>query len=247
VKIIYGTRPVIEAIEAGKDIEKIFLKKGMQGPRLRDLFALVRQYGIPFQFVPPEKLNRLYPGKHQGVIALLSVVEYQNIETILPGLFEQGETPFVMVLDRLTDVRNMGAVARTAEAAGCHALIMPGKNAAMINEDAVKTSAGALMHLPLCRTENLLEIIWFLKNSGLKIIAGTEKGTKNFYEPDMTGPLALILGSEEKGIDPQILKISDHLVTIPMLGKVESLNVSVAAGILMYEVVKQRMKEHKDN
>ncbi|MCD6200855.1 MAG: 23S rRNA (guanosine(2251)-2'-O)-methyltransferase RlmB [Bacteroidales bacterium] len=242
MKRIYGTRPVIEAIEAGKDIEKIFLKKGMQGPQFRDLFAMIRRYGIPFQFVPPEKLNRLYSGKHQGVIALLSVVEYQHIESVLPGLFEKGEVPFILVLDRVTDVRNMGAIARSAEAAGCHALVVPGKNAAMINEDAVKTSAGALMHLPLCRTENLAETILFLKNSGLNIIAGTEKGTENFYQPDMTGPLALILGSEEKGIDPQILKISDHLVTIPMLGKVESLNVSVAAGILMYEVVKQRMK-----
>ena len=242
MKKIYGTRPVIEAIEAGKDIEKIFLKKGMQGPQFRDLFAMIRRYGIPFQFVPPEKLNRLYSGKHQGVIALLSVVVYQHIESVLPGLFEKGEVPFILVLDRVTDVRNMGAIARSAEAAGCHALVVPGKNAAMINEDAVKTSAGALMHLPLCRTENLAETILFLKNSGLNIIAGTEKGTENFYQPDMTGPLALILGSEEKGIDPQILKISDHLVTIPMLGKVESLNVSVAAGILMYEVVKQRMK-----
>ncbi len=233
----------MEAIEAGQEIEKIFLKKGMQGPHFREIFTLVRQRGIPFQFVPVEKLNRLMSGNHQGVIALLPVVEYLSVEALLPGLFEQGEVPFFVVLDRITDVRNVGAIARTAEAAGCHALIIPRKNGALINEDAVKTSAGALMHLPVCRVEDLAQTVRFLKDSGLMIIAATEKGKESFYLPAMANPLALVMGAEDTGIDPQILKISDHLVSIPMYGRVKSLNVSVAAGILMYEVVHRR-REH---
>ena len=240
MKKIYGIRPVAEALESGKQIEKIFLKKGLQGQQFRELFTLIRQQRILFQFVPAEKLNRLSSGNHQGVIALLSVIEYQSPEAILPGLFEKGEMPFIMVLDRITDVRNMGAIARTAEAAGCHALVIPWKSGALINEDAVKTSAGALMHLPVCRVENLAGTIRFFKDSGLKIISATEKGTEDFHKPDMTIPLALVMGSEDTGIDAQVLKLSDHLVSIPMHGKVESLNVSVAAGILMYEVVRQR-------
>ncbi len=240
MKKIYGFRPVTEALQTGKHIEKVFLKKGMQGSQYSELFHMIRQEKIPYQFVPIEKLNRISSGNHQGVIAFLSMVEYQQIENILPGLYEKGEIPFFVILDRITDVRNMGAIARTAEAAGCHALVIPVKNSALLNADAVKTSAGALMHIPVCRSENLPETIHYLKDSGLKIIAGSEKGTENYHNSDMTGPLALVLGSEGVGLDAQILKLSDHLVSIPLFGKVESLNVSVAAGILLYEAVDQR-------
>jgi 23S rRNA (guanosine2251-2'-O)-methyltransferase len=243
VKKIYGIRPVLEALQANQPFEKIFLRKGMQGESFRELFSLVRAQGIPFQFVPQEKLNRISSGNHQGVIALLALLEYQKVENLLPMLYEQGETPFFVVLDRITDVRNLGAIARTAEAAGCHALVVPARNSALVNADAVKTSSGALMHLPVCREENLQKTLRFMKDSGLTLIAASEKGEEAFDHPDMKKPLAIILGEEEKGIEPALLRISDHLVSIPMRGKVESLNVSVAAGILIYEVVRQRKRD----
>ncbi len=243
MKKIYGIRPVLEALQANQPFEKIFLRKGMQGEMFRELFSMVRAHHVPYQFVPQEKLNRISSGNHQGVIAILSLLEYQKVENILPTLYEQGETPFFVVLDRITDVRNLGAIARTAEAAGCHALIVPEHNSALVNADAVKTSSGALMHLPVCREENLQKTLQYLKDSGLTLIAVTEKGNERFDIPDMQRPLVLILGSEEKGISPEILRMADHLVTIPMHGRVASLNVSVAAGILIYEVVRQRKDE----
>jgi len=233
----------MEALQSGQPFEKIFLRKGMQGEVFRELFSLVRGHHVPYQFVPQEKLNRISSGNHQGVIAILSLLEYQKVENILPGLYEQGETPFFVVLDRITDVRNLGAIARTAEAAGCHALVVPEHNSALVNADAVKTSSGALMHLPVCREENLRKSLQYMKESGLTLIAVTEKGNERFDIPDMRSPLALIMGSEEKGISPELLRMADHLVTIPMYGKVASLNVSVAAGILIYEVVRQRNRE----
>ena len=243
MKKIYGIRPVIEALESGQPVEKIFLRKGMQGESFRELFSLVRAHGVPFQFVPQEKLNRISSGNHQGVIALLALLEYQKVENLLPMLYEQGETPFFVVLDRITDVRNLGAIARTAEAAGCHALVVPASNSALVNADAVKTSSGALMHLPVCREENLQKTLRFMKESGLILIGATEKGGESFDHPDMKKPLAIIMGGEEKGIEPALLRMADHLVSIPMRGKVESLNVSVAARILIYEVVRQRKRE----
>jgi 23S rRNA (guanosine2251-2'-O)-methyltransferase len=243
VKKIYGIRPVTEALQAGLPVEKIFLRKGMQGESFRELFSLVRAHGVPFQFVPQEKLNRISSGNHQGVIAILSLVEYQKVENLLPMLYEQGETPFFVVLDKVTDVRNLGAVARTAEAAGCHALVVPARHSALINADAVKTSSGALMHLPVCREENLQKTLRFMKESGVTLIAASEKGTEPYDRPEMKGPLALIMGEEEKGIEPALLRLADHLVVIPMQGHVASLNVSVAAGILIYEVVRQRKDE----
>jgi len=233
----------MEALQSGQPFEKIFLRKGMQGEVFRELFSLVRGHRVPYQFVPQEKLNRISSGNHQGVIAILSLLEYQKVENILPALYEQGETPFFVVLDRITDVRNLGAIARTAEAAGCHALVVPEHNSALVNADAVKTSSGALMHLPVCREENLRKSLQYMKDSGLMLIAVTEKGNERFDIPDMRSPIALVMGSEEKGISPELLRMADHLVTIPMYGKVASLNVSVAAGILIYEVVRQRNRE----
>ncbi len=233
----------MEALEAGQPFEKIFLRKGMQGEAFRALFSLVRAQGVPYQFVPQEKLNRISSGNHQGVIALLSLLEYQKVENILPTLYEEGKTPFFVVLDRITDVRNLGAIARTAEAAGCHALIIPSRNSALVNVDAIKTSSGALMHLPVCREENLQTTLRYLKDAGLTLIAATEKGRERYDRVDMKNPLALIMGSEEKGVDTALLRLADHLVSIPMQGKVGSLNVSVAAGILIYEGVRQRGKD----
>ncbi|NOY38375.1 MAG: 23S rRNA (guanosine(2251)-2'-O)-methyltransferase RlmB [Chlorobi bacterium] len=240
---IYGIRPVEEALEAGRNLEKIYFQNGLQGPLFRTLFTRVRERKIPFQFVPLQRLNRITGKNHQGVIAYLSLVEYQRVENILPALFESGENPFVLMLDRITDVRNIGAIARTADAAGCHALILPEKNSAALNADAMKTSAGALLHIPVCREADLMQTLRFLKNSGLQIVAATEKGEDIFSTLPPAGPVVLIMGSEEKGIRHTLMELTDQQIRIPMFGHVASLNVSVAAGIFIYEILRQRKKE----
>lgn len=238
--IIFGIRPIIEAIKAGKEIEKILLQTNLKGENSWELRKLTTELDIPVQYVPIEKLNRVTQKNHQGVIAYISPVIYQPLDQIVPSLFENGKTPFLLILDRITDVRNFGAIARTAECAGVHAIVVPSKGSGLINEDAVKTSAGALYKIPVCREENLKTTIEFLKDSGLKIISCSEKGDKLYYEADYREPLALIMGSEEDGVSQEYLKRSDAMVKLPVLGEIESLNVSVAAGIVLYEVVKQR-------
>ena len=237
---IFGIRSVIEAIDSGKEIDKILIKKGLSGDLFKELFEKIREYQVPFQYVPVEKINRLTRKNHQGVLAFISPVTFYDLENLLPSLFESGKTPLLLVLDQVTDVRNFGAIVRTAECAGVDAILVPEKGAARINADAVKTSAGALHLVPVCRSKDLKKSLVFLKESGLKIIAATEKATENYTETDLTGPAAIIMGSEEYGIDLQLLRIADQLVKIPILGKIESLNVSVAAGLLIYEAVRQR-------
>lgn len=240
-KLIFGIRPVIEAIRSGKEIEKIFFQQGTGSALMAELNDEIKKYKIPFQFVPAEKLNHLMKSKnHQGVVAQLSPVTYRDIEDIIPTIFEKGETPLVIILDRITDVRNFGAISRSAECAGVHALIIPSKGSAQINSDAIKTSAGALYQIPVCRSENLKQTCDFLKKSGLRIVACTEKTDKSIYETDLTVPTAIIMGSEEDGISEECLKMSDAKAMIPLFGKIESLNVSVSAGVTLYEVVRQR-------
>jgi 23S rRNA (guanosine2251-2'-O)-methyltransferase len=240
-KLIFGIRPIIEAIRAGKEIEKIYFQQGTGSSLMAELNDEIKKYKIPFQFVPPEKLNNMMKSKnHQGVIAQLSPVTYRNIEDIIPTIFEKGETPLVIILDRITDVRNFGAISRSAECAGVHALIIPSKGSAQINSDAIKTSAGALYQIPVCRSENLKQTCDFLKRSGLQIIACTEKTDKTIYDTDFSLPTAFILGSEEDGISDEYLRMCDEKAKIPLFGKIESLNVSVSAGVTLYEVVRQR-------
>ncbi|TAL62430.1 MAG: 23S rRNA (guanosine(2251)-2'-O)-methyltransferase RlmB, partial [Bacteroidetes bacterium] len=241
VNLIFGIRPVIEAIRSGKEVEKIFFQQGTGSALMAELNDEIKKYKIPFQFVPAEKLNHLMKSKnHQGVVAQLSPVTYRDIEDIIPAVFEKGEVPLVIILDRITDVRNFGAISRSAECAGAHALIIPSKGSAQINSDAIKTSAGALYQIPVCRSENLKQTCDFLKRSGLRIIACTEKTDQTIYNTDFSLPTAIILGSEEDGISEEYLKFSDEKTTIPLFGKIESLNVSVSAGITLYEVVRQR-------
>jgi 23S rRNA (guanosine2251-2'-O)-methyltransferase len=237
---IYGIRPAIEAIRAGKQVDKLLIQNGLKGPGFHELFTLVKEVEIPYQFVPVEKLNRLSKQNHQGIIAYLTEIVYQKIEDIIPFVFEKGGTPLILVLDQVTDVRNVGAIARTAACAGVDALVMPLKGSAQLNSDAVKTSAGALYTLPVCRQADLKETLKFLKESGLSIIAATEKSEKNYTDARLTGPVAIILGSEGKGISAEYLKFADGEVSIPIQGDISSLNVSVAAGVLLYEVVRQR-------
>lgn len=238
--MIFGIRPVLEAINAGKEIDKILLQKGLRGELFQDLMQQVRALGIPLQTVPLDRLNRVSRKNHQGVIAFVSRISYHPIEQVLPAVYEDGRQPFILLLDHITDVRNFGAIARSAECAGVDAIVIPAKGAAAINEDAMKTSAGALNIIPVCRVRQLTETIAFLKESGLKVLAASEKGSLDYDEEDMNAPLALVMGSEDTGVSPHVLKLCDALVRIPQAGEIASLNVSVAAGILMFEAVRQR-------
>jgi 23S rRNA (guanosine2251-2'-O)-methyltransferase len=239
--LLIGIRAIVEGIRSGKEIDKILLRTGLRGELIGELMQEAKAHQVPVQYVPMEKINRLHSGNHQGVIAFISRIEYSKIESILPGIFEKGEDPFLLILDQITDVRNLGAIARSAECAGVHAIIVPEKGSAMINADAVKTSAGALNIIPVVRTSNLRQTIDFLRNSGLTLIAATEKAAAHHYSVNMSTPLAIILGNEETGISTEIIRTADHLVKIPLMGKIESLNVSAAASVILFEVVKQRL------
>jgi 23S rRNA (guanosine2251-2'-O)-methyltransferase len=238
--IIYGFQPVIEAIKSGKVINKLFVQKNIHPHKDQIVRQLSKLHEIPLQYVPREKLNKLTYHNHQGLVAFVSAIEYTDIEVLLPGIFEKGETPFILVLDSVTDVRNFGAIARTAECAGVHGILIASRGAAQVNEVAVKTSAGALNRIPVCRNHNLKDAITFLKQSGLKIFAATEKADTLYYMENYKMPLAIIMGSEERGVSGEYLKLCDSSVKIPLKGEIESLNVSVATGIVLFEVVKQR-------
>ncbi|RLD34813.1 MAG: 23S rRNA (guanosine(2251)-2'-O)-methyltransferase RlmB [Bacteroidetes bacterium] len=240
-EVLYGMHSVMEALLQGKELDKVFIRKSLQNERSRELVKLLRDYDIPFQFVPQEKLQRITSKNHQGVIALGSLIEYGNLDATIPGLFEQGEVPFILILDGITDVRNLGAIARTAECVGVNALLLPMKGSAQINADAIKTSSGALLNLNVCRTEKLSDAVQYLKNSGLKIISATEKASQTYFSADLNGPVALIIGSEERGISTELIALSDIHVKIPVLGKVNSLNASVAGAVMMYEILRQRI------
>jgi 23S rRNA (guanosine2251-2'-O)-methyltransferase len=237
---IFGLRPVIEAIRSGKQIDRLLIKDGLKGSLYHELMSIVRENDVYYQFVPGERLEILTRKNHQGVIAWLSAIEYQHIGNILPTLFERGRDPFIVILDNITDVRNFGAIVRTAECMGVDSIIIPEKGSARISADAVKTSAGALHNLPVCREKNLIRTTIYLKESGLRIICADEKSGNNVMESDLSGPSALIMGSEEKGIRKELLYLADVTVRIPMTGNIGSLNVSVAAGILLYEIIRQR-------
>lgn len=237
---IFGLHPVIEAVEAGKTIDKLMIQKGLQGETFFKLRKLIQQYEIPFQYVPVEKLNRLTRKNHQGVYAFLSPIEFHKIENILPQIYEAGRNPFLLILDRISDVRNFGAIVRTAECVGVDAVIIPQKGAASLNADAIKTSAGALFNLPVCKENNLKKTVEFLQNSGISVISATEKAADFIYDADFSVPVAVLMGSEGNGISDELLKASDKIVKLPMTGKTSSLNVSVACGVFLFEAVRQR-------
>ena len=240
-QIVFGIHAVLEAIDAGKELEKVLIKAN-QGTS--DIFSDLRKKliddKIPFQHVPMEKLNSITRKNHQGVIAYISEISYGEIEFILPQVFEKGKTPLLLVLDQVSDVRNFGAISRSAECAGVHGLVIPESGSARIHEDAVKTSAGALLNIPVCRTNTLPDAVNYIKNSGVRIIGAVESADKSFFDADLKDPVAIIMGSEEKGISTSLLALCDEAVSIPVHGKISSLNVSVAASLLVYEVVRQR-------
>lgn len=237
---IYGINPVSEAIESGKTIDKMMVQKGLKGDAAQTLLKKARDLNIPTQYVPIQKLNRLMSGNHQGIIAFLSPIDFHSIENVLPGIYEQGKNPLILILDRVSDVRNFGAIARTAQCCGVDAIIIPEKGAAAINEDAVKTSAGALFKIPVCREKNLNKTIEFLQLSGIQVIAASEKGEKNIYQTNLKEPIALIMGNEGEGIAPELIKKANKKAHLPILSDMDSLNVSVACGAFLYECVRQR-------
>lgn len=238
--MVFGIRAVMEALHAGKEIDKIWIRNNLEGELARELNEVLKGYEIPIQRVPQEKLMRLSSKNHQGVVAFISAITYQKLDQLIPGLYDRGIMPFVVVLDGITDVRNFGAIARSCACAGVHAIVLPQTGSVSVNADAIKTSAGALYHLPVCRERNLKESLHFLQLSGLKLIGASEKADLDYREADYSGPLVLILGSEDQGIAPMHLSLCDEIVKIPVVGQIASLNVSVAGGILMYEALRHR-------
>jgi 23S rRNA (guanosine2251-2'-O)-methyltransferase len=237
---IFGLHPVLEAIKAGKQIDRLLVRDGLQGSLYHELMRAARENSISCQFVPSERLDLLTRKNHQGVIAWISLIEFQKISNILPSVYENGEDPLIVMLDSVSDVRNFGAIVRTAHSLGAHAIIIPEKGSARITADAIKTSAGALHSFPVCREKSLLRSAQYLKESGIKVICAAEKSGRNISGTTLTGPVVVVMGSEDKGISRELLAMADETVGIPMTGNIGSLNVSVAAGIILYEIVRQR-------
>jgi len=238
--IIYGRHPVMEAVKAGKSIDKVMLQQGIRGEYEKELRFICKQNDVQLQVVPKERLNRFINGNHQGVIGFISLIEYQSIENVLPLVYEQSETPLFLILDGVTDVRNFGAIARSAEIAGVHAIIIPQKGAALINADAIKTSAGALTKIPVCRENSLVNTIEFLQSSGVQVFASSLEAEGLIQNLDFKIPVALIIGSEDLGVQQSIMRKADKTFIIPQVGTSDSFNVSVATGIMLYEVMRQR-------
>ncbi|MEO0469982.1 MAG: 23S rRNA (guanosine(2251)-2'-O)-methyltransferase RlmB [Bacteroidota bacterium] len=238
---IYGLHSVIEALEAGKEIDKILIRKDNSHGKLADVRRLAKETAIPLQWVPEQRLYKMVGDvNHQGIVALLSNISYQPLEELIMRLQGEGKKPFLIMLDGITDVRNFGAIARTAECMGAHAVIIPTHGSASVQADAIKTSAGALNHLPVCREQNLVDSLMLMQAYGIEAVALTEKADSALFDMDLSGPLCIIMGSEERGISKQLLRRTPHLAAIPMQGQISSLNVSVAAGMAILEAVRQR-------
>lgn len=242
-QVVFGIRAVIEAIESGKQVDKVLMKKDLGGELARELLSVTREYNVPVQRVPVERINKVTRKNHQGVIAFMAAVDYSHVDDIVPALYDEGINPLVVVLDGVTDVRNFGAIARTCECAGVNCIVIPERNSVSVNADAVKTSAGALNYLPVCRERNLVKAVQYLRDSGFKVMGASEKTDLNYTKADFTGPVAIVLGAEDTGISTDVLKLCDTLVAIPEFGQINSLNVSVAGGIMIYEVVRQRLND----
>lgn len=242
-QVVFGIRAVIEAIESGKQVDKVMMKKDLGGELARELLSVTREYNVPVQRVPVERINKVTRKNHQGVIAFMAAVDYYHVDDIVPALYDEGINPLVVVLDGVTDVRNFGAIARTCECAGVNCIVIPERNSVSVNADAVKTSAGALNYLPVCRERNLVKAVQYLRDSGFKVMGASEKTNLNYTKADFTGPVAIVLGAEDTGISTDVLKLCDTLVAIPEFGQINSLNVSVAGGIMIYEVVRQRLND----
>ena len=237
---IFGLHAVIEAINANKTIDKVFLQKGLRGELFHELESLIRQHSINVSYVPVEKLNRLTSNNHQGAVAQISPIEFYDLENLVMTVMESGKTPLFLILDQISDVRNFGAIIRTAECTGVDGIIIQKKGAAPINGDTVKTSAGAVFNIPICKVDHIKDAMFYMQASGIKVIAATEKTDVTIYDTPFNQPCAIIMGSEGKGISPSIIKLADYRAKLPMYGSIGSLNVSVACGAFLYEVLRQR-------
>ena len=237
---IYGIRSVIEAINSSKDIDKVFIQTGLKGKLIGQLESLIRKKNINFSFVPKQKLDRLSKKNHQGVIARIAPIKFYTIDS-LSTVIEKSKNPFILILDQINDVRNFGAIIRTAEISGVDGIIIQNSSSAPVNSDTIKTSAGAIFNIPICKVNHIKDAIYHLQSLNISIISASEKSVKNIYDVNLKGPIAIIMGSEQKGINKSVIKLSDESVKLPMYGKIESLNVSVACGIFLYEVVRQRI------
>lgn len=238
--MIYGTHAILEALQDCKPIDQILIKKQSDNEQIREIIYLARKQNVTIKSVPIEKLNKITRKAHQGIIAFISPIEFQDIEQIVPALYEKGENPFLVILDQVCDVRNFGAITRTCECMGVHAIIIPQKGAAQIGADAVKTSAGALFKIPICKVHSLKGAINYLQESGIQVICAAEKFSENCYDADLTKPLALVFGAEEDGIENSIIEMANSCIKIPMTGEISSLNVSAATAMCVYEVCRQR-------
>jgi 23S rRNA (guanosine2251-2'-O)-methyltransferase len=238
---IFGIRAIIEAIKSGETIDKVFLQKGIRGELFQELETLLRKESISSSYVPVEKLNRLTRGNHQGAVAKISPVTFHDLEQLVMSVFESGKTPLFLLLDQLSDVRNFGAIIRTAECTGVDGIIIQKKGGAPVNGDTIKTSAGAVFKVPICKVDHIKDALFFLQASGIKLIAATEKTDNTIYDVSFKEPCAIIMGSEGKGITNSIIKLADDTAKLPLLGEIASLNVSVACGAFLYEVVRQRL------
>ncbi|MBN8565828.1 MAG: 23S rRNA (guanosine(2251)-2'-O)-methyltransferase RlmB [Flavobacteriales bacterium] len=237
---IFGIRAIIEAIQAGKEVDKVFIQKDAQGDLMRDLMKTMKANKINFTYVPVEKLNRLTSKNHQGAVASIAPISFVDLETLVTNVVDSGKTPLFLILDQLSDARNFGAIIRTAECTGVDGIIIGKQGAAPVNGDTVKTSAGAVFNVPICKVEHIKDAIFYLQGSGIKTIAATEKTDDSIYDLSLSEPLAIIMGSEDRGVNPSVLKIVDEKAKLPMFGTISSLNVSVACGAFLYEVVRQR-------
>ncbi len=237
---IYGLRPIIEAIESGKNLDKLFFQKDLKGEQAKELLDLAKEMGVSVIKSPKEKLNKLCRADHQGVVAFTSPIEFGNIEMLIQEIYERSELPFFIMLDKVSDVRNFGSIARSALSAGAHAIIIPHKGAAAVNEDAIKTSAGALYHIPVCKESSLGEVVRLMSASGIVTVACSEKAEKSIHYIPLDRPVNLLFGNEGVGIEPHLLRMADEAAMIPMYGAVSSLNVAVAAGICLFEAARQK-------
>ena len=238
--LVFGIHPILEGLESGKNFDKILILNSLKNSLAKEIIAIAKEKGIAVNKVPQQKLDRITRKNHQGIIGFIAPIEFQQIEDILPEIFARGKNPFLLILDRISDVRNFGAIVRTAECAGVDAIIIPKKGSAQINGETIKTSTGAIFNIPLCKVSGIDSIIPFLKNSGIHLIACTEKSEVNYTEVDYALPIGIILGNEETGIAISNITKSDSTAKLPLIGKTKSLNVSVAAGIIMYEAIRQR-------
>lgn len=238
--LIFGIRAVIEAVNAGKEIDKVFIQKEAQGDLMQELMKTLKKNSVNFSYVPVEKLNRLTSNNHQGAVASIAPVSFYKLETLVESVIESGKKPLFLILDQLSDARNFGAIIRTAECTGVDGIIVQKQGSAPVNGDTVKTSAGAVFNVPICKVDHIKDAIFYLQGSGVKTVAATEKTDNTLYDLDFNEPLAIIMGSEDKGINPSVLKIVDEKAKLPMFGTISSLNVSVACGAFLYETVRQR-------